>query len=109
MRDITQAYLQSEADLSRPVYLKLPLEMHLPDGKLLRAKKPLYGIPESGRLWFETYHRHHLESLKMQACVSDPCLLFGSDASDSGHRIPNIVVLQVDDCNDVVGLGGVDG
>ena len=60
VRDVSQAYLQSETYLNLTVFLKPPPELNLSDEKLLLVKKPLYGIAESGLHWFTTYHRHHI-------------------------------------------------
>ena len=56
IRDILQANIQSESNLERPVYLEPPKEMQLTGNQVLLAKKPLYGIPESGLHWYVTYH-----------------------------------------------------
>lgn len=48
MRDISQAYTQSEFELNRPVYIRPLPEMHLPDEKVLLTIKPLYGMPKAG-------------------------------------------------------------
>ena len=71
---------------------------------VLRAVKPLYGIPEAGLYWFETYQGHHVNRLHMQVCEADECLLFrkGKSADNdttvlSERDIPTVVILQVDD------------
>ena len=100
LRDISQAYIQSESPLDRPVYLHAPAELDLPSGYVLQAIKPLYGIPESGLYWFETYHSHHIQRLRMTPTSADQCLLFSKDKST--HNIPNLVALQVDDSFGIV-------
>lgn len=40
--------------------------MNLDDDEVLIARKPLYGIPESGLHWFSTYHSHHVKRLQMK-------------------------------------------
>lgn len=98
VRDISQAYIQSETMLQRLVYLRPPPEMGLRNDQLLLAKKPLYRIPESGLHWFATYHRHHIEKLRMKACKSDPCVLFKPQPSNQNEGKPQaIVALQMDD------------
>ena len=74
-RDISQAYVQSKYKLERLVYLRAPKEMGLRDDEVLRARKPLYGIPESGLYWFVTYQQHYVDKLGMQAGTVDKCLL----------------------------------
>jgi Reverse transcriptase (RNA-dependent DNA polymerase) len=88
LRDISQAYTQSETQIGRPIYIRAPKEMNLPPGTILKCQKPLYGVPEAGNHWYGTYHRHHVNKLGLQASLHDPCLLFNDEA---------IVGLQTDD------------
>ena len=76
------------------MYLEPPQEMQLPKDRVLLARKPLYGIPESGLHWYLTYHKHHTERLGMSAYRSDPCLLYDQRADET---VKAVVVLQVDD------------
>lgn len=93
IRDISQAYLQSESDLERKIFLKAPKEMGLEDDEVLLVTKPLYGVPESGLHWFVTYQTHHKERLGMNCTRGDPCLLFRP-----GETSPDgLTALQVDD------------
>ena len=96
VRDISQAYVQSQKNLERHVYLKPPKEMELAPEEILLARKPLYGIPESGLHWFLTYQGHHTDKLEMQACQSDPCVSYRTKPEE---RDPSkaVTVLQVDD------------
>ena len=94
VRDVTQAYVQSESELEREVYLEPVPEMNLPKGKVLGAVKPLYGVPESGLHWFITYRDHHEEKLGMKCCTVDNCLLYRREIAE---KVPDIVMLQVDD------------
>ncbi len=48
-----KAYVQSGENLSRDVYLETPEEMNLDNQFVLKAAKPLYGIPESGLHWYK--------------------------------------------------------
>ena len=57
----------------------------------MRIIKPLYGIPEAGNHWFNTYHRHHLDKLHMNQSTYDPCLLY------TNYNGFGIVGLQTDD------------
>ncbi|RYC58587.1 hypothetical protein CHU98_g7622 [Xylaria longipes] len=68
LKDITQAYVQSEDKLSRDIYARLPpkLKNKYPPGTILWIVQPLYSLAESGLYWFKTYHQHHREKLKMQ-------------------------------------------
>jgi len=51
----------------------------LPQNAIFKVLKPLYGIPEAGTHWFNTYHKHHLEMLAMRTSTFDPCLLVTKD------------------------------
>ncbi len=44
---------------------------------------PLYGLPESGVYWFETYITHHRDVLKMSSAEVDPCLLYRLDVQEN--------------------------
>jgi hypothetical protein len=90
LRDISQAYTQSETLLNREIYARAPPEMKLPHSTLIRIRSPLYGIPEAGTHWYKTYHRHHTEKLRMKASTYDPCLLIAENRTA-------IVGLQTDD------------
>jgi Reverse transcriptase (RNA-dependent DNA polymerase) len=93
VRDITQAYVQSETKLVREFYAKPPSDLRLPEESILKVVKPLYGIPEAGNHWYKTYRDHHVNRLKMRMSSYDSCLLLTT--SESGGR--GIIGLQVDD------------
>lgn len=93
IRDISQAYVQSETRLERPVYVRALSEMGLGPDKVLLVTKPLYGIPESDLHWFITYHDHHTKELVMNSTRGDSCLLYKRDESG----LSGITALQVDD------------
>ena len=94
VRDVTQAYVQSKSELERDVYLRPVPELNLPSGKVLRAVKPLYGVPEAGLHWFITYRDHHENNLDMESCTVDKCILYRMKNTES---VPDVVILQVDD------------
>jgi hypothetical protein len=98
IRDISQAYLQSTSTLTRPVYLEAPPEMGLNEDELLLAKKPLYGVPESGLHWFLTYHGHHTDNLSMRVSKADTCFLYHRITDERGaEKTDGLTILQVDD------------
>jgi Reverse transcriptase (RNA-dependent DNA polymerase) len=94
LRDITQAYVQSETNLIREFYIEPPVEMGLSKDVILKVVKPLYGIPEAGNHWFSTYHKLHTDILNMKTSTYDPCLLYrrGKDGTIDG-----ITGMQTDD------------
>lgn len=93
LRDVSEAFVSSEFDLLRDAFIIPPKELNLPANVLWRLKKPLYGLPESVLLWYETYRQHHEHRLKMQPAVSDPCLCY----TRSQTALEGIVCVQVDD------------
>lgn len=52
LRDISQAYTQSETDHKRDVFIRAPKARQLPTGTVLRVIKQLYMIPESDLKWY---------------------------------------------------------
>ncbi|EED13533.1 conserved hypothetical protein [Talaromyces stipitatus ATCC 10500] len=95
LRDVVQAYIHSQTYLNRDIFVRPPLELAilLSPGTLLKVVKPLYGIPESGNHWFNTYHSHHTEKLQIETSTYDPCLLHCIDPSNGF----GIVGMQTDD------------
>lgn len=47
-RDISQAYVQSDTNVQRKVFVKPPADFDFPTNVLLRVDRPLYGLPEAG-------------------------------------------------------------
>lgn len=76
LRDIVQAYKQTEEELKRIVYLRPPPELGFPLEVLLRVERGLYGLPEADLLWFKTYHKHHSTKLNLKPALHDQCLLY---------------------------------
>ena len=93
LRDISQAYVQSTTSLNRQFYIRPPVEFGLQSDSVLKVIKPLYGVPEAGAHWFNTYHTHHLEKLSMSESTYDSCLLW-ANSSTTGF---GVVGLQIDD------------
>lgn len=103
--DIKTAYLQSNP-LEAEVYLKPPRDKHvkktieeifeLKDLRehVFRLNKPLYGLNEAGRLWFETFVSH-LKSLGLEQDQSDPCLW--SIPPDAENPERDFLLIYVDD------------
>lgn len=93
LRDISQAYCCSEFELIREAYIIPPKSLGLPRNVLWKLMKPLYGLPESGLLWYETYRSYHEVDLQMTASVVDPCVYY----QQSSGTLSGLVVTQVDD------------
>lgn len=94
LRDITQAYVQSRTHLIRDFYIKPPIELGLNKDTLLKVIKPLYGVPEAGNHWFNTYHKLHKEGLNMLPSTYDHCLLY---KTDHNNILVGITGMQTDD------------
>lgn len=94
-RDISHAYVQSDGKLYRNIYLEPLPEMGINSDYLLKASKPLYGIPESGLFWFDTYHSHHKNVLGMDASQADPYFLPYTRNHQVMYGLSNIAMKQV--------------
>lgn len=86
-RDVKQAFIQSEENLHRELYVKPPKRpdllgmIHQPEG-LLHAVKTLYGLAESPGYWWQTFKRYHVMDLGMTQTILDPCLFFKKKESE---------------------------
>lgn len=105
LRDITQAYVQSNPDLNRGFYIRPPHKLVKMLGAslncVLRVVKPLYGVPEAGNHWFATYHGHHIDKLRIEQSTYNPCLLYKSDPLGIvGLQTDNTLLLAEDDFAD---------
>jgi len=94
LRDITQAYTQSETHLQRLILAYLPEQIRhqYPEDTIMVVLKPLYGIAEAGTHWWATYSKHHKEKLLMTTSTFDPCFLITTTGTPFG-----IVGMQTDD------------
>ncbi|CCE32582.1 uncharacterized protein CPUR_06442 [Claviceps purpurea 20.1] len=95
VRDVTQAYVQSQTKLNRIVLARIPKHIahRYPPGSVMLIVSPLYGVAESGTHWWATYSTHHLEKLLMKTSTYDPCLLIASDRTNCF----GMVAMQTDD------------
>lgn len=88
--DVSTAYLNSE--LSEEVYMKQPdgfANKH--HGKVLRLKKSLYGLKQSGREWNAKLDAV-LRKLHFVPCASEPCVYTRNEEDNF-----NIIAVYVDD------------
>jgi hypothetical protein len=78
-KDVTMAYLQSDAPLSRSVYIRPPKKPALVteqcSNRLLKVIKPLYGLVDSGLYWFPTY-TSAFRTIGLIPASLDECLLY---------------------------------
>lgn len=88
--DIKSAYLM--ADLTETVYMSVPQGLKAPEGTVLRLKKSIYGLKQSGRRWNERLHEV-LTKMGMRRSKADPCLYLRGQGQ---HALT--VNVHVDDC-----------
>ncbi|CCF49498.1 hypothetical protein NDA11_007075 [Ustilago hordei] len=69
--DIKQAYLNS--NLHHVVYLKLPIRMQIPPGKVFKLVIGLYGLKQLGWEW-NVELDSHLQKIRFHCMLSAPCL-----------------------------------
>lgn len=89
--DVSSAYLNG--DLHDTVYMKQPpyFEDRKNPGKVLRLKRSLYGLKQSGREW-NTKLNDVLRKFGFTPCISDPCIYVKKQ-----NGVYNIIVVYVDD------------
>jgi hypothetical protein len=95
IRNITQAYVQSETGLNHEILAHLPMQIRYKylEGTVIQVVKPLYRITEAGTHCWAMYHNHHLKKLQMMTSTYDPCLLI-SNAENSKFAC---IGMQTDD------------
>jgi hypothetical protein len=63
LRDIAQAYISANKRLQRRFLLRAPIELSkllgIPFRSILECLLLLYGIPESGNIWYGHYLKHY--------------------------------------------------
>jgi hypothetical protein len=57
----------------------------------------LYGVPEAGNHWYNTYHSYHIKQLRMNQSTYDPCLLYTPTTTPVDHTGFGIIGIQTDD------------
>jgi len=91
-RDISQAYTQSLTKVARDIYIYPPTGLGLAKGQLLKIVWPLYGLPEAGTHWVNTYLAYYKDQLNMRHSAFDACLLANTEDEATGF-----IAVQVDD------------
>lgn len=69
--DFVTAYLNGKMDF--PVYAKPVPGIHVPEGKVLKFEKAIYGLKQSGLLWYNTL-TEYLVSIGFTSLKTDPCV-----------------------------------
>ena len=88
--DVRCAFLQAE-QLDRKVYMMPPEGLKV-QGKIWLLKKPVYGLNDSSRLWYEKLSAI-LHKLKMKKSLSDPAIFYYRD----DKVLNGIIAIHVDD------------
>lgn len=87
--DITEAYPQSDEELVVVIFFRLPQFGFVPH-IVFRVESGLYGLPESGFLWYRTYHGHPTNTFNMTATVHDHCFFVSPSRGkqkSKGHEL----------------------
>lgn len=64
--------------LTRAVYVRPPREIANPDPHLLRLRKALYGMSDSGKYWHQTLARVLKKDRDLHVATGDPTLYYGT-------------------------------
>ena len=77
LRNVTQAFIQSDTKLLRPIYMECPKELCGDENNvIMKVNKPVYCLPESPVNWYTTYASHFKKSLEMKSMPQDPRFLY---------------------------------
>ena len=97
--DVTRAFLQS-SQIQRDVYIKPPKEAQVPNGKVWKLKRTVYGLADASRGFYLNYG-DNLVKHGMEICSTDPAFfIYFDDKSKKSSMIRNptgMVALHVDD------------
>ena len=69
--DFTTAYIN--ADLEEDIYMYPPPGMDVPDGKVLKLMKSIYGLKQAGLNWYKCCTNFMLD-MGFTRLISDPCI-----------------------------------
>jgi hypothetical protein len=81
--DVVTAFLNGHLDKGEDIYIRLP------DGKVVKLRKALYGLRRSPRLWYEELARY-LASIGYLPIEADPCVFINTATG-------GIILAYVDD------------
>lgn len=70
--DVRNAYIKSE--LNEIIYMKQPPGFNGDNGKVLKLKKSLYGLKQSGHQWNKCINGFLVDNLNFVRLESDPCV-----------------------------------
>ena len=90
--DISSAFLCAPIEDHLQLYVKPPGYMNLPDHKVLRLHKALYGTKQGARRWNETF-TGKLKRIGFTQLKTDPCIYLKTDK----HGHTTLIATHVDD------------
>lgn len=74
--DVTDAYLKSSEPFKRDVFVKPCRKFSIDSHTLLKCKKPLYDLAESGDYRERTLKMHLTDELSMNSCTLDTAVYY---------------------------------
>ncbi len=93
--DIKSAYLNGELNDNEKIYMRQPPGFPLPNatGKVLRLRKMIYGLKQSGRRWYQAFTKICSETLGLKRCDVDQAVFYWRE----GESLI-VIAVHVDDC-----------
>jgi Reverse transcriptase (RNA-dependent DNA polymerase) len=93
--DIKSAYLNGEFEEGEIIYMHLPPGIHLTDDKSLVCclLKPLYGLHQSGRHWYQKLWSVLMGALQMKKCKVDQAVFYRAEEEKL-----MMLAVHMDDC-----------
>ena len=93
--DIKGAYLNGVLTDDEVIYMRQPPGYPYPNssGKVLRLRKTIYGLKQSGRRWYQKLTKICTEALGFQRCNVDQAVFYRRDDESIA-----IMAVHVDDC-----------
>lgn len=92
-QNVTQAYIQGE-NVSRTVYVRPTTDFELPENRLLKLLKPLYGLSESGDAWLQRYNGYLTKNLNLEKTDGDMSFYYKRKGEE---ELQGVLGLNVDD------------
>lgn len=82
--DFKGAYLHAERPEETPIYLASAGTIKIPEGKIAKVRKSLYGTVDAGNLWKQEVHKL-LTEMGFNQSKNDPCLYIRKRKEDTTY------------------------
>ena len=82
--DFKGAYLHAERPEETPIYLASAGTIKIPEGKIAKVRKSLYGTVDAGNLWKQEVHKL-LTEMDFNQSKNDPCLYIRRRKEDTTY------------------------